>query len=133
MSDILVDSSAVVAILREEPEAARLLAALGNAHSRAMSVFNVLATSVVLRRVYGDASEPLLDQFLRTAKVTPLPMDLEQLALARDAWGRYGRSRHPARLNLGDCCAYGAAKASRRPLLCKGDDFPQTDLELVPW
>ena len=133
MRPIVVDSSALVAILVGEPDRAALLAALKAASARSISAFSVLESSVVLQRRFGEDTAALLDRFLHAAGIEPIPLDLDQLAVARAAWTRFGKGRHRARLNLGDCCTYATAYTLDRPLLCQGDDFVYTDLELVNW
>ena len=75
-----------------------------------------------------EAGLAVLERFLNESRVRIVPFDVEQLWLARDAWWNYGKGRHPAALNLGDCCSYALAKAKGEPLLYKGDDFWRTDL-----
>jgi len=131
--DLVVDSSALVAILRSEPEMERLIEALSASRLRAMSSFNALESAVVVRRVWGEAGESRLDQFIQKARIEGVPFDAALLEIAKRAWGRYGKTRHRAELNLGDCCAYATALALGRPLLCVRQDFAQTDLALVPY
>lgn len=121
---MIIDSSAVVAMLRNEPEAAAFLAAFDNARVRRISAASVLELEIVT----GDGA--LIDDFLRDMGILVLPIDARQLALAREGHRRFGRrSGSPAKLNFGDCFSYAAARATGEPLLFKGDDFIHTDVE----
>ncbi len=133
MTDLVVDSSALIAIMLGEPEEATFRAALSTCERPAMSAFSVLETSVAARRRVSVNADDDVSALLEHYGVEVVPFDAYHLAVARDVWGRYGKGRHPARLNLGDCCAYAAASVLGAPLLCKGDDFAQTDLPLVDW
>jgi ribonuclease VapC len=126
---IVVDSSALVAIMRGEPEAALFLETIASADALLLSSVNYLETSMVLAGPKGDAAvwHPL-EAFLARANIAVAPFDQEQARAAREAFLRFGKGRHPAALNFGDCAAYALAKARRAPLLFKGDDFPKTDI-----
>jgi ribonuclease VapC len=126
---IALDSSALIAILRMEPDARALLRALVTARGRVMSALNLLETSLVLAGPKGDGSIwTSLDTFLIEAQVEIVPLDAEQAQIAREAFLRFGKGRHPAALNFGDCAAYALAKSRNAPLLFKGGDFSQTDI-----
>lgn len=126
---IVIDTSALIAIFRLEPEADALLKAIVAAPKRAMSALSVLETSMVMSgRSHGAGLFEPLDEFLLEAGVEVVPFDAEQARLARDAFLRFGKGRHKAALNLGDCASYAAAKAKAAPLLYKGADFPHTDI-----
>jgi len=126
---IAVDSSALVAILRLEPDAKALLGALVAARGRVMSALNMLETSLVLAGREGDGSVfAPLDEFMAEAGIVIVPFDTEQAGQARAAFLRYGKGRHPAALNFGDCAAYALARSRGLPLLYKGDDFTRTDI-----
>jgi ribonuclease VapC len=126
---IVIDTSALIAIFRLEPEADALLKALVAAEKRLMSALSVLEASMVMSgRSEAVGALAALDEFLREAGIEVLPFDAEQARLARAAFLRFGKGRHKASLNLGDCASYAAAKAKRAPLLYKGDDFNHTDL-----
>lgn len=123
---MILDTSAVVAILQGEPGSARLAAAVEEADSVRISVASVLEAAVVLGPRRGD----LLDEFLEITGAELVPVDTGQLSAARAAHVRYGRgSGSPARLNYGDCFSYALAATSGEPLLFVGDDFSHTDLE----
>ena len=94
-----------------------------------MSVANVLEASIVVERRGDDTAAHELDTFLERAEIELVPVTVEHLEAARRAWRRFGRGNHPAALNFGDCFAYALARATGEPLLFKGDDFAQTDIE----
>ncbi len=125
---MILDTSALFAILADEPERRSFNEAIEAAESRRMSVATFVETSIVLEARYGAAGARELDLFLERAAIELVPVDLEQARLARRAWSRFGKGRHPAALNFGDCFAYALAAALGEPLLFKGDDFAQTDV-----
>ncbi|HEY2047930.1 MAG TPA: type II toxin-antitoxin system VapC family toxin [Caulobacteraceae bacterium] len=126
---IVVDSSALVAILRREPEADAFLRIIAESHRCLVSSVSVLETSMVLAGRTGDHERWFeLDALIERAGIEIVPQDAEQVAQARRAFLEYGKGRHIARLNLGDCASYALAKCRGLPLLFKGDDFLQTDL-----
>ncbi len=126
---IALDSSALVAILRMEPDARELLRALVNAQGRMMSALNQLETSLVLAGATGDGSIwTSLDAFLIEAQVEIVPLDAEQAEIAREAFLRFGKGRHPAALTFSECAAYALAKSRNAPLLFKGGGFRNTDI-----
>jgi ribonuclease VapC len=125
---MVVDSSAVLAILKQEPAAAACALAIANAPVRLMSAASLVEAGIVMQARFGDGGARALDALLRRAQIEIAPFDAEQAAIARDAFCRFGKSRHPASLNLGDCFAYALAKRQDEPLLFIGDDFDRTDL-----
>lgn len=126
---IVIDSSALIAILRRETEAEQFLEVIAKAPMRLVSSVNLLETSMVLAGRAGSADAWTdLDRFIERAMIKVAPQDAEQVEAARRAFLLYGKGRHPARLNLGDCAAYALAKVRNLPLLFKGDDFSLTDL-----
>lgn len=128
MVKIVVDTSAVIAVMTKEPEAPAFIAAMGAASLRQMTSINLLEARIVI----GFAKAmPLgtVDDFLRRERVDIIPFDETLSDLAFEAYRRFGKGRHPARLNMGDCASYALAKARGWPLLYKGDDFSQTDIE----
>jgi ribonuclease VapC len=130
---VIVDSSALVAILAREAESDRFSELIIDAAKASVAAPSVLETSIVLRR-YGRELEEKLDQFLAAARITIIAFDFDQMASARAAYARFGRGTgHPAGLNFGDCMAYAAARVTRRPLLFKGEDFSHTDIDAVRW
>ena len=128
---MVIDASAIIAILRREPEREKFLAALLRSSVRLLSAITALEASMVLDGQYGSEAGADLDLFLYASKIEIVPLDRVQFEVARLAWQRYGKGKHRARLNLGDCCVYALAKVSGAPVLCKGRDFPQTDIEVV--
>ena len=130
---MVIDTSAMVAILMREPTADRLVSAMEADRTRLVSAATVVESSLVLLGRYGEAGEPQLDRLLRGIGAEVVPVGEEQVALARDAALRFGRGRHPAALNLGDCFSYALSVARGEPLLFVGDDFSKTDVEVCSW
>lgn len=128
---MIVDSSAVVAILNQEPDAEYYEMAIVSAPTCRMSVANALEASIVVEGRGGAAAGHELDMFLKTAGITLAPVTAEHFEAARSAWRRFGKGNHPAALNFGDCFAYALAKTTGEPLLFKGGDFILTDIEPV--
>ena len=126
---MIVDSSALLAILLREPDSQRYETAIATAPECRMSAVNVLETTIVVEGRGGAAAGHELDNFLERAGIALAPVTTEQVQAARIAWRRFGKGNHPARLNLGDCFAYALAKTAEEPLLFKGDDFSRTDIE----
>jgi ribonuclease VapC len=130
---MVLDTSAIVALLAREPVADRLVAAVEADRTRLVSAATVVEASLVLLGRYGEAGEAVLDRLLRGIGAEVVPVGEEQVVLARDAAQRYGRGRHPAALNYGDCFSYALAIARDEPLLFVGDDFARTDVEVCQW
>ena len=128
---MVLDTSAVLAILFGEPEAEDFARTLADADTRLMSAFSVLEASVVVMTKKGEAAVRELDLLLHTASIDVVPFDADQAALARSAYEKFGKGRHRARLNLGDCCSYALARTSGEPLLFKGSDFSETDIRQI--
>lgn len=126
---MIVDSSAVIAILANEPEAAAFSSALETARRVAMAAPTLVELYVVADRARDPRARSALDDLLRTIEPEVEAFTAEHAAIARQAHHNFGRgSGHPARLNLGDCFSYALAKATGEPLLFKGDDFGHTDI-----
>ena len=128
---MIVDSSALIAILRQEPEAARFLQAIGHSTPALLSAATFVEASILLQVRFGDHAVRSLDLLMTQLAIEVVTVTAEQALLARRAFRQYGKGLHPASLNFGDCFAYALAKDSGLPLLCKGTDFPQTDLLLA--
>jgi ribonuclease VapC len=128
---VIVDTSAVLAILFHEPDAERFARAIATASSRRMSAATLLETTIVLESRSGAAAGYELDSFLQEAEIELEPVTPDQAQAARRAWRRFGKGNHPAGLNFGDCFAYALAEATREPLLFKGGDFDLTDVEVA--
>ena len=126
---MIVDSSAVLAILFDEPDARRHAAAIMGAHPCRMSVANVLEASIALERRGGEPAAQDLDTLLQRAEIELVSVTVEHLEEARRAWRRFGKGNHPAALNFGDCFAYALARTTGEPLLFKGNDFSRTDVD----
>ncbi len=125
---MIIDTSAAVTMLRDEPEADEFRERIEAARAVRMSVASVLELAMVI----GRSDPGLTDLFIEEFGVELVAVDAEQLKWARHAYEQFGRgSGSPARLNYGDCLVYGAARAAGEPLLFTGDDFGHTDLELV--
>ena len=126
---IAIDTSALIAIFRLESEADDFLKAIVHAEGRAVSALSVLECSMVMSggAADGGAFDPL-DEFLVEAGIAIVAFDAEQAGLAREAFLRFGKGRHKASLNMGDCASYALARSRRLPLLFKGDDFRHTDI-----
>lgn len=130
---MVIDTSALVAILLGEPEAETFALAIAGDPKRLISTFTALETAIVIEARKGEPGGRELDLLLHQAKIEMVPLTSEQLDIARSAWKRYGKGRHPAGLNIGDCCSYALAKGAGEPLLFKGDDFSQTDIKAARW
>jgi ribonuclease VapC len=127
---MVIDSSAFLAIFLNEPERGRFLRLLREDGAPLVSAGTLLETSIALERKQGDAAGVELDVFIHRLQIDVVPVDSAQVEIARAAWRRFGKGRHPAALNFGDCFAYALAKSSGEPLLAKGSDFEQTDIRL---
>jgi ribonuclease VapC len=125
---MVIDTSALGAIFFGEPERQAFLAALTSDGSRLISAATVLETGIVLESRQGEAAGREFDLFLVRANVQTVPVDAEQIDLARSAWRKYGKGRHPAGLNFGDCFSYALAKATGEAVLAKGTDFAGTGI-----
>jgi ribonuclease VapC len=125
---MVVDSSAILAVLFKEPERDAFAAAIADAGARLVSSVNAFEAAIVVAARKGPSGVRELDLFFHHAGIEVVSFTEAHLRLAREAWERYGRGRHPAGLNLGDCCAYALARHSGEPLLFKGEDFGRTDV-----
>lgn len=126
---MVIDTSAIVAIAFNEPEAETYEQKVVDAPRRFISAATVLELAIVIEARLGEAGAAELDLWLYKASVEIVAVDAEQIAVARRAWRSYGKGRHPAGLNYGDCFSYALAKTRSEPLLYKGDDFSRTDIE----
>ena len=125
---MVIDTSAVIAILCDEWEAPLFEEAIEADPVRLLSAASLLEAALVIEARFGEAGARELDLLLHAAAVEVVAVNREQAELGRLAWRRYGKGRHPAALNYGDCFAYGLSMLTGEPLLFKGDDFPQTDV-----
>jgi ribonuclease VapC len=126
---MVVDTSALIALLLGEPEAATCAEILADNPAFSISAFSVLETGIVLSARKGAAAGRELDLLLHRTRANIVPVSAEQVERAREAWERFGKGRHPAGLNIGDCCTYALGASLGETVLFKGDDFNQTDLD----
>jgi len=126
---MVIDTSAIVAILFDEADALALARAIEADPVRRISAATLLEAAIVVETRRGPAGAEKLDQFLKSASVQVAPVTEEQAVIARLAFRVYGKGRHPAALNFGDCFAYALAQSTSEPLLFKGGDFAQTDVK----
>ena len=124
----MIDSSALIAILRDEPERAAFVRKLGADRVRLLSAANWLEAAIIVDDRFGENGARDLKLFVLEAAIEIVPVTAAQAELARAAYRRFGRGNHPARLNYGDCFAYALARETGEPLLFKGDDFSRTDI-----
>lgn len=128
---MVIDTSAIIAIAFNEPDAFEFEQRIADDPVRLMSAANVLEAAMVIETRLGEAGGSELDLWLHKADVEVVAVEAEHADLARRAWRRYGKGRHMAGLNYGDCFAYALATATGEPLLFKGNDFAQTDIKSV--
>jgi len=129
---MVVDTSAIVAILLREPLVDDLIAIMAAAETLSIAAPTAVECAVVMLRKKGEIGERDLDAYLSSAGIGIVAFDADLYSRAKDAFRRYGKGRHPASLNFGDCFSYALAKSVDEPLLCIGGDFARTDLSLVP-
>lgn len=125
---MVIDTSALVALLNMEPEAARIAQAIESDPVRLLSAPTWVESAIVLESRRGEAAVRELELLVARAGIRIEPLTAEQADLALQAWRRFGKGRHAAGLNYGDCCSYALARATGEALLFKGGDFPQTDV-----
>lgn len=126
---MVIDSSALIAILRREPEEQTFRNAVKLASTRLLSASTRVETGIVALALAGEAGLEQVDALLETLRVETVPLSADHARLAIDAFRHFGKGRHPAGLNFGDCFSYALAKATGEPLLFKGDDFSRTDIK----
>lgn len=125
---MVLDASALLAILLDEPERRSFTTAIEAAPRRIISAASLLECALVVEARRGEPAGRELDLLIHRGGVAVVAVDADQVDVARSAWRRYGKGRHPAGLNFGDCFAYALASVTGEPLLFRGDDFAQTDL-----
>jgi ribonuclease VapC len=128
---VVLDTSAILAILLDDGTAERLEQAIVEDPIKLVSAATVLEASIVIESRLGDAGGRELDLLLHKADVEIVAVTVDQVDVARDAYREFGKGRHPAGLNFGDCFAYALAKTVGEPLLFCGDDFAKTDVDRV--
>jgi ribonuclease VapC len=126
---VIVDSSALLAVILNEDDEPRFLAAMIDAQALAMSAANWVETAIVVDLRSNPEVTIRFGDLIEALRLEVLPVTVDDAQRARTAYNDYGRGRHPARLNFGDCFAYALAKRQRKPLLFKGNDFAQTDIQ----
>jgi ribonuclease VapC len=129
---LILDSSALVAVLLKEPDHERVIERLAENPAAGVGAPTLVETGIVLGARLAARGQTLLGRFVQANELEVLPCEEEHWTLAVQAFLRFGKGRHPAALNFGDCLTYATARASGEPLLCVGEDFAKTDLELVP-
>jgi ribonuclease VapC len=127
---MVIDTSALAAIFFREPERQKFVDAILADGNRLVSAATIVETGIVVEGRQGEAAGREFDLFVVRTALHIVPFDAEQAELARYAWRKYGKGRHPAGLNYGDCFSYALAKATGEPLLAKGADFASTDIAL---
>ncbi|MEP9356834.1 type II toxin-antitoxin system VapC family toxin [Xanthobacter sp. KR7-65] len=128
---MVIDTSAIVAIFFNEPDAPSYRERIADDPIRLISAATFLEAAMVIEARFGEAGGAELDLWLHKAEVEVVAVTAEHADQARRAWRRYGKGRHPAGLNYGDCFSYALAVLSGEPLLFKGDDFPKTDIRVA--
>jgi ribonuclease VapC len=128
---MVLDTSALLALLLDEPEAEEFRAAVEEDTTRLVSAATLLETALVIEVRKGELGGRELDSLIHKAEVVVVPVDAEHVSEARRAYRRFGKGRHAAGLNFGDVFAYALARTSGEPLLFKGDDFAKTDIGRV--
>jgi ribonuclease VapC len=129
--DVVLDTSALVAVLFDEPERAEFVERIAADARRLVSAATLVETGLVVEARRGEVAGRELDLLLHRASVACVAVDERQAEIARAAWRRFGKGRHPAGLNYGDCFSYALARVSGEPLLFKGGDFALTDVTSV--
>lgn len=125
---MIIDTSAILAILQNEAERRRFNEVIEAAATVRMSAATLVETSIVIESRYGAAGLQDLDRFIESAGIDLISVDAKQAQAARTAFSRYGKGRHPAKLNFGDCFSYALSWVLGEPLLFKGEDFSRTDI-----
>jgi ribonuclease VapC len=128
---MVIDASALLAILLGEPEAEEFSRLIASDSKRLISALSALEAAIVIQSRKGPAGLRELDLLVHSAGATVVSLDADQVLLARSAYTNYGKGHHSAALNLGDCCSYALSRSSNEPLLFKGNDFSQTDVKRI--
>jgi ribonuclease VapC len=129
---MVIDTSAIIAVLLDEANAAGIAQAIESGSPRLLSAANLVEASMVIESRKGEVGGRELDLLLYRAGIEVVAVDQDQAEVARLEWRQFGKGGHPAALNYGDCFAYALAKTRRLPLLFRGADFAQTDIAGVP-
>ena len=126
---MVLDTSAIIAILFNEPDAEVLERRIVDDPVRLVSAASVIEATIIIESRLGDAGGREFDLWLQRASIEVVPVDVDQAEMARRGWRRFGKGRHPAGLNYGDCFSYALAVTRDEPLLFKGNDFARTDVK----
>ena len=126
---MIIDTSAILAIMLAEEDMIRYVEAIADASSRRMSAGTLLETYIVVEGKAGLAGVEQLNALVQRASIEVVPVTVDHVHTAHLAWRRFGKGNHPAGLNFGDCFAYALAEINGEPLLFKGQDFARTDIE----
>ncbi len=126
---MVIDSSVLIAILEDEPERDGFLDAMARSEIRLMSTASVVEASNIALSRTGEQGLAILEQLIEDLRIDRIPVAVDHIRFAVDAFRRFGKGRHPAGLNFGDCFPYALARATGAPLLFKGDDFTRTDIK----
>lgn len=130
-SSLVVDTSAAVAVILGEPGSDELAGCLADATARLMPAAIRVELGIVIEARLWPSGQDVVDRFLREARIDIIPVDADLAARALSGWRRYGKGRHAAGLNFGDCFTYALAERTGHPVLCTGDDFAATDIPVV--
>ena len=128
---MILDTSVIVAIIFQEPGHEKLITTIQQATTIGIGTPTITECGIVLSARLGSDTRALLSNFLAEIKAVAIPFTEEHAQTAVFAWRKYGKGQHPAALNFGDCLSYAIAKRANMPLLCVGNDFAQTDLEVA--
>lgn len=128
---MIIDSSAILAVIGQEPGYGRIIHALATSPRTRIGAPTRLEAGIVLTARFGHVGKTTLARFLQENAIETVAFGEGHAAVALDAYSRFGKGRHPAALNFGDCCTYAVASIAAEPLLCIGEDFAKTDLLLV--
>jgi ribonuclease VapC len=128
---MVIDTSALLAILLGEPESEGFSRAIASDPKRLVSALSALEAAIVVQSRKGASGVRELDLLLHATGALVVSLDADQILVARAGYEKYGKGRHPAALNLGDCCSYALSRTSGEPLLFKGNDFSKTDVLTV--
>jgi ribonuclease VapC len=129
---MIVDASALLCVINREPDYERIVALLADSPRTGIGAPTLVEVGIVVTARAGARGKTALARVREEARIETLPFTTAHSRVALDAFTRFGKGRHPAALNFGDCCCYATARIAGEPLLCIGDDFRKTDLELVP-
>ncbi len=132
MTGVVVDSSAIVAIVTHETGWEQLTSELWSADDRLVSAATLAESGIVMENRFTLHGLEAVERLIREARLSVVSVDRDDAEAAVAAWRRFGRARHQARLNYGDCFTYALAERTGYPILCVGNDFAQTDLEVLP-